>query len=232
MITAIIIFLAVLVGIIIYFMYSFRWSIFVLLLIFVLIICWKVYRNIKRCGSKSIFRAFHQYPNDNEQLNLVEHILTKEQKFHIVLRTNYEILIFISCSGVYLIKVLSQLGRILGESNNETLIVKNGGEETIPNFFLELKKLENFLKIKIPNLVIKKLVIKKGTCLLQIPYLGEYQVIEVHNLYYQLRHWDKKRVYTEDQVQKLSTHVSDCLSNIVKLKENTCTSEETKLQSK
>lgn len=232
MITAMIIFLAVLVGIIIYSIYSFRWTIFILLLAFVLIICWKVHRNIKRCGSKSIFRAFHQYPTDNEQLNLVEHILTKEQKFHIVLRTDYEILIFISCSGIYLIKVLSHLGRILGESKDETLIVKNVKEETIPNFFLELKKLENLLNIRIPNLVIKKLVIKKGTCLLQIPYLGEYQVIEVHNLYYQLQHWDKKMVYTEDQVRKLSAHISNCLSNTVKLKENTCVSEETKLQSK
>lgn len=232
MITAIFVFLATAMALVIYVIYAFRWFALFLLLILGLIIYIKVRREISKYGIKSIFRAFHEYPTDNEQLKLVKNILKNKTKMDYVFELDSELLIGLSKSGIYVIKVLDAVGRIAGNLDAPTLLLKNKEVTTIPNMFQELETLEKNIKKEIPNFLKKKVIVKKGTCLFELPYSKEYIVMGMHNFYYRLQVLEKEIRYTKEQVNEVKIILENYLSKNVKLEENSCTKTETKLQSK
>ncbi len=91
--------------------YAFWW----VFLIFIIIVLVKIYIQVKKYGARSAFRL-SQKNIENEQMNLVEHILKKQNKYIIKIDNNK--LICISTSGIYLIKILEYIGRIEGEKEN------------------------------------------------------------------------------------------------------------------
>ena len=91
--------------------YAFWW----VFLIFIIIVLVKIYIQVKKYGARSAFRL-SQKNIENEQMNLVEHILKKQNKYIIKIDNNK--LICISTSGIYLIKILEYIGRIEGEEEN------------------------------------------------------------------------------------------------------------------
>lgn len=125
MITAILLFISTALGIVLYMMYSFRFFFFLFFLLFALIIARKVIRNGKKYGYKSVFRAFHKYPSDNEHIKLVEFILRKSKQFHRLLFFDEQTIIFISESGIYLIQIIDYIGKILGKEQDPVLLLKN-----------------------------------------------------------------------------------------------------------
>ena len=232
MITTIFTFLFVFLAIVIYIIYSFRWVALFFFLLLVFIICIKARKDIKKHGSGSIFRAFHKYPSRNQQLRLVKNILRNKLNIHSIFEFDSELIVGISRGGIYVLKVLEAVGRISGDCCDTTLLLKNGDTAIIPNYFLELDIIEKKIKKEIKNAVIKKIIVKKGTCIFEIPYTKEYIVVGMHNFYYQFQMFEKKVNYTEEQVKTIETSFSNYLSKNVKLKENACTRPKSKLQSK
>lgn len=218
MITAILVFIATFVAIVIYTIYYFRWFALFIFLLLAFIIYIKVKREIKKYGPKSIFRAFHQYPKENEQLKLVKNILLSKIKAQSLFELDSEILVCVTKSGIYLIKVLDSVGKISGNKKDSSLLLKNEKVEYISNFFLELDTIETDMKKQIKNVMIKKIIIKKGTCLIEIPYSKSYLVVGMHNFYYELQKLEKEKRYTDEIIQKLISNLSHILSNNVKLK--------------
>lgn len=219
MITTIFIFLATAIAIVIYTIYAFRFFALFILLLLAFIIYIKVKRDIRKYGSDSIFRAFHKYPTDNEQLKLVKNILKNKIKIQTLLELDSEILVAIDESGILLIKILEAVGRIIPNSEESSFLVKNETTTVIPNFFQELDSIEKEIQSQINNIRIKKIIVKKGTCRIEIPYSKEYLVAGMHNFYYELQRFTKEKKYTKEMIEKCSIH----LSKNVKLKENTCT---------
>ena len=218
MITAVLTFIVTFIAIVFYTIYSFRWlSLFVLLLLF-LIIYIKVRREIKKYGPKSIFRAFHQYPTENEQLKLVKNILLSKTKVYSLFEMDSEILVSITNSGIYIIKVLGAIGKISGDKKDSSLIVRNEKVEYISNFFLELDNIEIDIKKQIKNINIKKVIVKKGTCLIEIPYSKAYLIVGMQNFYYELEKLEKEKQYSLKKITEIDLNLSHILSNNVKLK--------------
>lgn len=218
MITAILVFIATFVAIVIYTIYYFRWFALFIFLLLAFIIYIKVKREIKKYGPKSIFRAFHQYPKENEQLKLVKNILLSKIKVQSLFELDSEILVCVTKSGIYLIKVLDSVGKISGGKKDSSLLLKNEKVEYITNFFLELDTIETDMKKQIRNVMIKKIIIKKGTCLIEIPYSKSYLVVGMHNFYYELQKLEKEKRYTDEIIQEFTSNLSHILSNNVKLK--------------
>lgn len=218
MITAILVFIATFVAIVIYTIYYFRWFALFIFLLLAFIIYIKVKREIKKYGPKSIFRAFHQYPKENEQLKLVKNILLSKIKAQSLFELDSEILVCVTKSGIYLIKVLDSVGKISGGKKDSSLLLKNEKVEYISNFFLELDTIETDMKKQIRNVMIKKIIIKKGTCLIEIPYSKSYLVVGMHNFYYELQKLEKEKRYTDEIIQEFTSNLSHILSNNVKLK--------------
>lgn len=218
MITAILVFIVTFVAIVIYTIYYFRWFALFIFLLLAFIIYIKVKREIKKYGPKSIFRAFHQYPKENEQLKLVKNILLSKIKVQSLFELDSEILVCITKSGIYLIKVLDSVGKISGGKKDSSLLLKNEKVEYISNFFLELDAIETDMKKQIKNVMIKKIIVKKGTCLIEIPYSKSYLVVGMHNFYYELQKLEKEKRYTDEIIQELTSNLSHILSNNVKLK--------------
>lgn len=218
MITAILVFLATSIAIVIYTIYYFRWFALLIFLLLAFIIYIKVRREIKKYGPKSIFRAFHSYPTENEQFKLVKNILLSKIRVQSLFEMNSEILVSITHSGIYIIKVLDSVGKISGDKKDSSFILKNEKVEYISNFFLELDTIEKDIKNQIKNVMIKKIIVKKGTCLIEIPYSKAYLVIGMHNLYYELQKQEKEKRYTEEKMKELDLSLSHILSNNVKLK--------------
>lgn len=218
MITAILVFIATFVAIVIYTIYYFRWFALFIFLLLAFIIYIKVKREIKKYGPKSIFRAFHQYPKENEQLKLVKNILLSKIKVQSLFELDSEILVCVTKSGIYLIKVLDSVGKISGNKKDSSLLLKNEKVEYISNFFLELDTIETDMKKQIRNVMIKKIIIKKGTCLIEIPYSKSYLVVGMHNFYYELQKLEKEKRYKDEIIQEFTSNLSHILSNNVKLK--------------
>lgn len=218
MITAILVFIVTFVAIVIYTIYYFRWFALFIFLLLAFIIYIKVKREIKKYGPKSIFRAFHQYPKENEQLKLVKNILLSKIKAQSLFELDSEILVCVTKSGIYLIKVLDSVGKISGGKKDSSLLLKNEKVEYISNFFLELDTIETDMKKQIRNVMIKKIIIKKGTCLIEIPYSKSYLVVGMHNFYYELQKLEKEKRYTDEIIQEFTSNLSHILSNNVKLK--------------
>lgn len=218
MISAIILFLLTAIALTIYTMYSFWWLVTLILLILLGMISIKAVHEAHSFGYRSLFRAFHKYPNANEQLNLVEFILTRGKEKNTVFRFQEDILICLARSGVYLIKVLDYVGRISGNIE-DTRFQLNGGKlaSYIPNFFFELDQLEEILKNNIARLHIQKLIIKKGTCVIQIPHSRDYQITEEHSLYYTFQKMNKEKFYTAEEIKKLQFDLNEYLSKCVNL---------------
>jgi len=119
-------------------------------------------------------------------MNLVEHILKKQNKYIIKIDNNK--LICISTSGIYLIKILEYIGR--RRRGRKYFILKDEGVCEIPNFFLELDKVEENLKLKSH---VKKIIVKKGICMLEVPYSKEYKVFNIHQLYFKFQKMNREK---------------------------------------
>jgi len=218
MITTILVFIATSIAIVIYTIYSFRWFALFIFLLLAFIIYIKVRREIKKYGPKSIFRAFHQYPIENEQLKLVKNLLLSKIKVQSLFEMNSEILVGITHSGIYIIKVLDSVGKISGDKKDSSFILKGEKVEYVSNFFLELDTIEKDIKKQIKNVIIKKIIVKKGTCLIEVPYSKAYFVVGMHNFYYELQKLAKEKLYTEEKIKELDLSLTHILSNNVKLK--------------
>lgn len=212
MITSIFIFVATAIAIVFYTIYSFRklaLLVFLFLLIFIVL---KVRKEIKKYGSYSIFRAFHKYPNENEQLKLVKYILKNNMKINTIVELDSNILVALHTSGVYIVKVLEVVGKITKATQPESLIVSNEKSTIISNFFLEIEKIEKKLK----QIKVKKVIVKKGTCLFDFSYSKEFLVTGMHNFYYQLMPLIKEKIYTKEQLKIVESSIHKYLSNNVK----------------
>lgn len=217
MISSIILFLLVAIAITIYTMYSFWWLVTLILLLLLLIVSIKAIHESKKFGKGSLFRAFHKYPEENEQLNLVEFILNKEVEKSAIFRLDKEIIVCLAQSGVYLIKVLDYVGRVTGKENEPTFQLSGKFASLIPNFFLELEQLEGNLKNNVAHLTIKKLIVKKETCIIEAPYSFEHQIIGINNLYYTFRNMNKEKYYTDAQLLEIQNFIAEYLSKSVNL---------------
>ncbi len=191
--------------------------IILLLLVLLFTISMKVIHNSKKCAKDSLFRVFQQRPEENEQLNLVEFILNKEVSKSAIFRFDKEIIVCLTQSGVYLLKVLDYTGQITGGENKPTFQLSGKFASLIPNFFLELEELEGKLKNNIAHLTIKKLIVKKETCIIDVPYSSEHQIIGINNLYYTFQNMNKERYYTEDQLLEIQNSITYYLSKSVNL---------------
>lgn len=231
MISGIFIFIAVPIALFFYMIYTFRWYTLLLFIVFMIFLLMKVVKEYKVYGLHSIFRAFQPYPTTNEQLNLVEFICKRNKGIHITIPVKEHEIISVSKSGVFLIRELDYIGKILGKEEDKMLTLQTSSFSSIPNFFWEVKQLEKCLKQVFPDLIIKKIIIKKGTCMIMFPWSREFEVLGLHNLYYHLQKLEKKKIYTEEKVKEIASSISNFLSNDVKLDEKACASEQTKLQS-
>lgn len=169
----------------------------------------KVYFQVKKYGKNKVFRFSHEEV-ENEQMNLIEHILRKQGVTHI-LKIDDSNIICISTSGVYFIRILEYTGRIEGEEREEKLILKDEGTKEIPNFFLEIKSLADSLDYKV-----QKIIIKKEICMLDMSYSKEYQVIGIHHFHFEFQKMNQDKIYTVEEVKSIYEEIKK-LSNNVKL---------------
>lgn len=167
----------------------------------------KIYNQTKKYGMKSVFRFSHN-STENEQMNLVEHILNKQQGTHII-KIDDSKLICVSTSGIYLIKILEYAGRIEGNETDETFILKDNGTTRISNFFLELKELEEQIPYSI-----QKIIIKKEICMLDSSYSREYQVIGIHHFHFEFQKMNKEIQYTEEVVESIYEEIKQMSKNV------------------
>ena len=91
---------------------------------------------------------------------------------------------------------------------------------------------EKDIKNKVKNIIVQKMIVKKGVCFLDISYSKSYLIFGMHNFYYELQKLQRKKCYTEEVIHELDLILSDYLSNNVKLKWKACTKQDSKLQSK
>lgn len=215
MITSILVFFATAIAIVLYTIYSFRKLALLILLFLLIFIALKVRREIKKYGSYSIFRAFHKYPNENQQFKLVKYILKNNLKMEIITEFDSNFLVALHPSGVYIVKVLEVVGKITKANQIESLIVSSEKTAIIPNFFLGFKQIEEKLRQQL-DVTIKKVIVKKGTCLFDFPYSKEYLVTGMHNFYYQMVALAKEKTYTKEELKAIESSILHCLSNNVK----------------
>ncbi|MCI9234103.1 MAG: hypothetical protein HFH08_05895 [Bacilli bacterium] len=232
MIMTVLAFFATCIAIVVYTIYSFRWFALIILFLLAFIIYIKVRREIKKYGPKSIFRAFRKYPTENEQLNLVKNVLISKIKVDLLFELESAFFIAVTKSGIYIIKVLNAEGKISGNTYDAKLVLKGERTQLISNFFIELDNIEKDIKNKVKNIIVQKMIVKKGVCFLDISYSKSYLIFGMHNFYYELQKLQRKKCYTEEVIHELDLMLSDYLSNNVKLKWKACTKQDSKLQSK
>lgn len=202
------IFLVLVLAVTIALVFYFGWPC-ILLFVFALII--KTWIQYKKYGS-SIFRAFKTKEIKDENVNLICYIINQNKEKQHFIYDNKNTLIWISKSGVYLIKILEYTGRIVGDINNEVFTLKEKYSTTVPNFFFELDKIEKLLNEEIESLEIKKMIVKKENCMIEVPYDREYQILGVRTLYNDIQIKEKKTYYSEDQIVLLESQISKILS--------------------
>lgn len=181
------------------------------ILLFFFLIIIKTWIQYKKYGS-SIFKAFKTKQIKDENINLICYIINQNKEKQHLIYDNKNTLIWISKSGVYLIKILDYTGRIVGDMHSDVLTLKEKYSTIIPNFFFELDKIEKILNNEIEHLEMKKMIVEKENCMIEIPYDREYQILGIRTLYNDIQIKEKKTYYSEDEVILLESQISKIIS--------------------
>lgn len=188
-----------------------RVPMFIIVAALIPIVILKVYYQIKKYGKEKVFRVFYKKSIEKEQLNLVEYILKKWKSIHYIYKTKENIIIFISKSGVYIIKVIDYYGTITGEQIDQKLTLKSEKVSFIDNFFLQLIKIESELKKILPNIPIKKIIVSKETCTIDVFYNEGFLIIGIHDFYCKTQILEKSILLSEKQVQEINFIIKNYL---------------------
>ena len=188
-----------------------RVPILILLIACIPVVIIKIYYQIKKYGAKKVFRVFSKTSIENEQQNLVEHILRIWKSIHYIHKTKENLLLFISKSGIYIIKVIDYYGNIIGGEKDDILTLKNESTSIIDNFFKRLNEVEVELKVYLPNIPIQKIIVSKETCTIGIPYSDEYLIIGIHSFYCRTKILEKNVLLSEEKVKEIDLIIQNYL---------------------
>lgn len=186
------------------FIFKFIIYIFVFILIYIIIgsVLTLIINRIK--GTTKQFQIFKKKVNIDLNEEYMMTIFKKIQGYKKIIKY-HNMYILLHEKEILIIKSIEYDNKIKGNIDDEYLInkISFSDEKTIPNFFQELTDLTNKIQEKL-NQPVKKIILKKEICLLEMDIPIEYTIVSKTNCLYTLNKMlkDNRKVYTKIEIKQ------------------------------